>query len=83
MRFRNSRLRTKVTALLVSLTALWIFAAWVTLREGVNLLWVTTYDSQLATPTDPLIAELQRERRLTVIRLAKPTTPRAQSWNAG
>ncbi|MEW2358157.1 nitrate- and nitrite sensing domain-containing protein [Spirillospora sp. NPDC029432] len=78
MRFRNSRLRTKVTALLVSLTALWIFAAWVTLREGVNLLFVTTYDSQLASPTDPLIAELQRERRLTVIRLADPATPRAE-----
>ncbi|MEU5876800.1 nitrate- and nitrite sensing domain-containing protein [Spirillospora sp. NPDC047279] len=60
----------------MSLTALWVFAAWVTLREGVNLLWVTTYDSKLASPTDPLIVELQQERRLTIIRLADPSTPR-------
>jgi hypothetical protein len=72
MRFRNSRLRMKVTALLVSLTALWAFAAWVTLREGVNLLWVATLDKHIAQPTDPLLAELQRERRLSVVRLAGP-----------
>ena len=71
MRFRNSRLRTKIAALLLSMTALWAFAAWVTLREGVNLLWVNTYDSQLATPSDPLLVELQRERRLTAIWLAR------------
>jgi hypothetical protein len=69
MRFRNSRLRTKVTALLVSLTALWAFAAWVTLREGLNLLWVATLDSHVAEPTDPLLVELQQERKLSVIRL--------------
>ena len=72
MRFRNSRLRIKVTALLVSLTALWAFAAWVTLREGVNLLWVATLDKHIAQPTDPLLAELQRERRLSVVQLANP-----------
>jgi hypothetical protein len=70
MRFRNSRLRIKITALLVSLTALWSFAAWVTLREGVNLLWVATLDKHIAQPTDPLLAELQRERRLSVVQLA-------------
>ncbi|HEU5157118.1 MAG TPA: nitrate- and nitrite sensing domain-containing protein [Streptosporangiaceae bacterium] len=72
MRFRNSRLRIKVTALLVSLTALWAFAAWVTLREGVNLLWVATLDKHIAQPTDPLLADLQRERRLSVVQLANP-----------
>lgn len=69
MRFRNSRLRTKITALLVSLAALWAFAAWVTLREGVNLLFVNTLDSVVA-PSDPLLVELQHERRLTVTMLA-------------
>ncbi|MGH3388953.1 MAG: nitrate- and nitrite sensing domain-containing protein [Actinomadura sp.] len=72
MRFRNARLRTKVTALLVSLTALWAFAAWVTLREGVNLLGASTLDSGYAQPSDPLLAELQQERRLSVTWLANP-----------
>lgn len=69
MRFRNSRLRTKIAALLVSLTALWAFAAWVTLREGVNLLFVSTLDSVVG-PSDPLLVELQHERRLTVTLIA-------------
>ncbi|RFS83381.1 HAMP domain-containing protein [Actinomadura spongiicola] len=69
MRFRNSRLRTKIVALLVSMTALWAFAAWVTLREGVNLLFVSTLDSVVG-PSDPLLVELQHERRLTVTLIA-------------
>ncbi|MBX6384485.1 MAG: sensor histidine kinase [Microbispora sp.] len=73
MRFRNSRVRTKVAALLVSLTALWAFAAWVTVREGVNLLWATTIDSGVAQPSEPLLLELQRERRLSVVRVADPS----------
>ncbi|KAB2350714.1 sensor histidine kinase [Actinomadura rudentiformis] len=69
MRFRNSRLRTKIVALLLSLIALWAFAAWVTLREGVNLLGVTAVDGVVA-PTDPMLADLQRERRLSITHLA-------------
>ncbi|MEZ0075176.1 nitrate- and nitrite sensing domain-containing protein [Planotetraspora sp. GP83] len=69
MRFRNSRVRTKVAALLVSLTALWAFAAWVTLREGINLVWATTIDSGVAQPSEPLLVELQHERRLSLVRL--------------
>ncbi|MBO2451433.1 nitrate- and nitrite sensing domain-containing protein [Actinomadura barringtoniae] len=72
MRFRNSRLRTKVTALLLSLIALWGFAAWVTLREGINLLGVQTLDSNVAQPSDPLLVELQRERRLSMVEMATP-----------
>ncbi|WP_243726034.1 sensor histidine kinase, partial [Actinomadura rubrisoli] len=56
-------------ALLVSLTALWAFAAWVTLREGVNLLFVSALDSVVA-PSDPLLVELQQERRLTATMIA-------------
>ncbi|MFC6086772.1 nitrate- and nitrite sensing domain-containing protein [Sphaerisporangium aureirubrum] len=72
MRLRNSRVRVKVTALLVSLIALWGFAAWVTTREGLNVLWVSTLDSGVAVPGEKLREELQRERRLTVVVLADP-----------
>ncbi|MEU6430168.1 nitrate- and nitrite sensing domain-containing protein [Microbispora sp. NPDC046973] len=79
MRFRNSRVRTKVAALLLSLAALWAFAAWVTLREGVNLLWVSTLDSGVVQPSEPLLVELQKERRLTLVRLGDiAQVPRAQ-----
>jgi signal transduction histidine kinase len=72
MRFRNSRLRTKITALLLSLAALWAFAAWVTLREGINLLGVSSLNSGVAQPIDSLLPELQQERRLTLVWLASP-----------
>jgi signal transduction histidine kinase len=72
MRFRNARLRTKITALLLSLAALWAFAAWVTLREGVNLLWVSALNSGVAQPLDDVQPQLQRERELSLIRLGDP-----------
>ncbi|WP_188187732.1 sensor histidine kinase [Nonomuraea sp. SYSU D8015] len=71
MSFRSAtRLRTKITALLLSLAALWAFAAWVTLREGVNLLWVSQLDTSLAQPSEPLLVELQKERRVSAVRLS-------------
>ncbi|MFG1706689.1 nitrate- and nitrite sensing domain-containing protein [Nonomuraea sp. M3C6] len=73
MRFRNASVRAKVTALIVSLACLWAFAAWVTLREGVNLLWAATVNSGVIDPSEPLLVELQRERRLTVSRLGAGT----------
>jgi signal transduction histidine kinase len=63
---RGSRLRTKIVALLVSLTALWAFAAWVTLRDGLSLLWVQTLNSGVYEPSEPLLLDLQVERRLSV-----------------
>jgi signal transduction histidine kinase len=66
MRFRNASVRSKVTALILSLACLWAFAAWVTLREGVNLLWAATINSGVIDPSEPLLVELQRERRLTM-----------------
>ncbi|MEW9532457.1 nitrate- and nitrite sensing domain-containing protein [Microbispora sp. NPDC049125] len=65
-------MRTKVTAVLVSLAALWAFAAWVTLRDGLNLAWVAVYNKAVAEPSDTLLLELQQERRLSVVRLAAP-----------
>src|SRR5690606_42010830 len=72
MRVRNSRVREKVVAVLVSLAALWAFAAWVTVRDGLNLLGATTIDSGVTAPAEPLVADLQRERRLSAMRLASP-----------
>nr|WP_055505711.1 nitrate- and nitrite sensing domain-containing protein [Nonomuraea pusilla] len=69
MRFRNASVRAKVTALIVSLTLLWAFAAWVTLREGVNLLWAATVNAGVVDPSEPLLVEIQRERRLTMVHL--------------
>src|SRR5688500_6096675 len=77
MRLRNTRLRTKVTAWLLSLAALWSFAAWVTLREGVNLLWVAQLDSSVVGPSEPLLVELQRERRASMIQLGE-RSPRSR-----
>ncbi|MDN3351096.1 nitrate- and nitrite sensing domain-containing protein [Actinomadura sp. DC4] len=56
----------------MSLAALWAFAAWVTLREGVNLVWVSVVNSGIAQPIDDLQPELQRERQLSMIRLGNP-----------
>ncbi|GAA2195178.1 nitrate- and nitrite sensing domain-containing protein [Micromonospora lupini] len=72
MRSRGTSIRTKVVALLLSLVALWMFAAWVTLRDGFNLLGVQAINSKVYTPTDPLLQELQLERRLTQAYLSNP-----------
>ncbi|MFB4305601.1 nitrate- and nitrite sensing domain-containing protein [Actinomadura sp. GTD37] len=53
-----------------------------TLREGVNLLGVSTLDSALAQPTDPLLADLQRERRLSMVQLARPGPAARAALNA-
>lgn len=72
MRLRNARLRTKVTALLVSLIALWVFTAWVTVREGLNMLGVSTLNTGVSDPSVKLVDELQVERRLSLIALSGP-----------
>ncbi|WP_030491538.1 nitrate- and nitrite sensing domain-containing protein [Micromonospora chokoriensis] len=72
MRSRGTSIRTKVVALLLSLVALWMFAAWVTLRDGFNLLGVQLINSKVYTPSEPLLQELQLERRLTQTYLSSP-----------
>ena len=69
MSSRSSRVRTKIVALLVSLAALWGFAAFVTIREGLNLLAVSTLDTGIAEPAETLLPALQAERRLTAVYL--------------
>ncbi|NYF38443.1 signal transduction histidine kinase [Streptosporangium sandarakinum] len=73
---RDPRLRTKVTALLVSLVALWAFTAWVTVRDGLNMLGVATLSTEVADPGEQLIVALQAERRLTAVTLGRPGGPR-------
>ncbi len=71
MASRSASLRTKIVALLVSLAALWAFAAWVTLRDGFNVLGVQTLDAQVAQPRESLPPKPQRERRLSVAYLGR------------
>ncbi|MDI1463000.1 nitrate- and nitrite sensing domain-containing protein [Catellatospora sp. KI3] len=76
MSTRTSNLRAKIVFLLVSLSALWMFAAFVTMREGLNLFWINTLDQDVGRPTDALVADLQAERRLSVVVLAGDTRAR-------
>ncbi|MGW1061455.1 nitrate- and nitrite sensing domain-containing protein [Micromonospora rubida] len=72
MRSRSTNLRTKVVALLVSLVALWAFAAWVTVRDGFNLLGVQTLNESVSEPSETLVLQLQRERRTSLAYLGRP-----------
>ncbi|WP_244938769.1 nitrate- and nitrite sensing domain-containing protein [Actinomadura madurae] len=65
-------MRTKITALLLSLVALWGFAAWVTLREGLDLLSLNTLDTNTGRPGSDMITALQEERRATMVFLGRP-----------
>ena len=70
MRSRGTRVRSKIVALLVSLVALWAFAAYITVQAGLNLLWINSLDQGVGRPTDALVTALQTERRLSVEYLA-------------
>ncbi|MEU8020551.1 nitrate- and nitrite sensing domain-containing protein [Micromonospora parva] len=83
MRSRGTSIRTKVVALLLSLVALWMFAAWVTLRDGFNLLGVQVINSKVYAPTEPLLQELQLERRLTQAYLSNPEAAQRTALEAG
>jgi signal transduction histidine kinase len=66
MKARNTRVRAKVVALLMSLTALWAFAAYVTVREGLNMLWVSVKANDIGIPLSELTDALEDERHLSV-----------------
>ncbi|MGY0234493.1 nitrate- and nitrite sensing domain-containing protein [Longispora urticae] len=82
MKFRSTRVRTKVVALLLSLFALWAFAASVTLREGLGLLNVSTLSDGLGKPTDALVSQLQQERRLSVVYLGNGSADQRSALTA-
>ncbi|MFG1712953.1 nitrate- and nitrite sensing domain-containing protein [Micromonospora sp. NPDC049203] len=79
---RSTNLRTKIIALLLSLTALWAFAAWVTVRDGFNLLGVQTLNARVFEPSDPLLQELQAERRLSLRYLGEADPSRLRELEA-
>lgn len=66
---RRANVRVKIVALLVSMAALWGFAAYVTVKDGLNVLFVTRLDSNVGRPTEALVDALQQERRLSVVAL--------------
>ncbi|QLQ36845.1 nitrate- and nitrite sensing domain-containing protein [Micromonospora robiginosa] len=79
---RSTNLRTKIIALLASLVALWGFAAWVTVRDGFNLLGVQALNARVFEPSDPLLLELQNERRLSLRYLGESDPGQLQELQA-
>ncbi len=78
MNTRDWPIRSKLTALVVvpvtALLALWIFATTLTFGPALDLLAARTLLYDLGRPGETVVAELQRERRLSVVHLASPTS---------
>ncbi len=74
MRFRGKSIRRKIVALLlvplVSLTAMWTFATYLTGREANQLLDVANVMQQVGYPAEGVVQALQRERRQSLLYLA-------------
>ncbi|WP_422754873.1 nitrate- and nitrite sensing domain-containing protein [Micromonospora sp. WMMD708] len=71
---RDWPIRAKLTALVVTpvaaLLALWIFATTLTFGPALDLLAARTLLADFGRPGERVVAELQRERRASVIQLA-------------
>ncbi|MEU9385595.1 nitrate- and nitrite sensing domain-containing protein, partial [Streptomyces sp. NPDC048279] len=76
MRFRGKSIRRKIVALLlvplVSLTAVWGFAAVLTGREVTQMFHESNLVEDIAYPTEDTTRVLQQERRQTLVYLADP-----------
>ncbi|MEV0441359.1 nitrate- and nitrite sensing domain-containing protein [Streptomyces spectabilis] len=76
MRFRGKSIRRKIVALLlvplVSLTAIWGFATFVTGREANKLIDTAYIIDDLAKPIQDTVQVVQEERRQTLVYLADP-----------
>ncbi|PWU43716.1 ATP-binding protein, partial [Micromonospora globispora] len=74
MNTRDWPIRAKLTALVIgpvtALLALWIFATTLTFGPALDLLAARTLLYDLGRPGETAVAELQRERRLSVVQLA-------------
>ncbi|MER7458457.1 nitrate- and nitrite sensing domain-containing protein [Micromonospora sp. NPDC126480] len=74
MNTRDWPIRSKLTALVVvpvtALLALWIFATTLTFGPALDLLAARTLLYDLGRPGEAVVAELQRERRLSVVHLS-------------
>ncbi|WP_018252159.1 sensor histidine kinase [Salinispora mooreana] len=77
MNTRDWPIRSKLTALVVApvtaLVALWIFATTLTFGPAQSLLSAHTLLNEFGRPGEAVVAELQRERRLSVVYLAAET----------
>ncbi|MDF9811617.1 signal transduction histidine kinase [Streptomyces sp. SPB162] len=84
MRFRGTTIRRKIVALLliplVSLTAIWAFAATLTGREVWGLLDIERVVNNVGYPTEDAVQALQQERRAAILYLADP---RRSDFKAG
>ncbi|ROT32370.1 nitrate- and nitrite sensing domain-containing protein [Micromonospora sp. HM5-17] len=76
METQNWPIRSKIVALvvvpIVALMALWIFATTLTVGPASSLLATRTLLEEIGRPGETLVAELQKERRLSVMWLADP-----------
>lgn len=86
MNIRNWSIRSKIIALvsvpLVALMALWVFATALTVGPAMVLLSSQDVLDQVGRPGEELVANLQRERRLSLIYLAgNASTPTARQDN--
>ncbi|MFD1277769.1 nitrate- and nitrite sensing domain-containing protein [Streptomyces kaempferi] len=81
MKSRGSTIRRKLTALLllplISLAAIWAYAAYLSLGNALTLAHVNTIGTHLAHPLGHVVISLQDERRQSLIRLvdAKVDSP--------
>lgn len=76
MRFRGKSIRRKIAALLlvplVSLTALWAFATYVTGRQASQMMDTGSIVEKVGHPLEQAVRSLQDERRQTLVFLADP-----------
>ncbi|MCX4536445.1 MULTISPECIES: nitrate- and nitrite sensing domain-containing protein [unclassified Streptomyces] len=76
MRFRGKSIRRKIVALLlvplISLTALWGFATYLTGREANQLMGASTIVEKVGHPLEDTVRVVQKERRQTLVFLADP-----------
>ncbi|WP_128378473.1 nitrate- and nitrite sensing domain-containing protein [Streptomyces cavernae] len=83
MRFRGKSIRRKIVALLLvpllSLTAIWGFAAVLAGREAMQFLDVADVSAQIKDPVEDTIHVIQTERRRTLVQLAEPGSSEARS----
>ncbi|WP_306215449.1 sensor histidine kinase [Actinoplanes sp. RD1] len=78
---RSRSIRAKIIALsavpLTALLALWAFATVLTAGPALSLLSAQRLVDKVGDPGEVMVAELQRERRLSVVLLATPRTAAA------
>jgi len=76
MRFRGKSIRRKIVALLlvplVSLTAIWAFATFLTGRAAGDLFNVSSVVEKIGYPTEDTVRVIQQERRQSLVYLADP-----------